>query len=242
MVPKEINSLQHPIVKIFVKLRTSRKFRYEQKHVVIAGIKQVSEAPLVDVLLVRHGFSFHQEAKEVFFVTDAILKKATGLETPEPIAAIVPMPKWESLIGKMKILALDGVSDPGNLGTLLRTALALGWEGAFLTNECVDPFNEKALRSAKGATFSLPLQMGSVKELLELIQGYQAYVADMEGIPLPEIKPSVKTVLILGNEANGVSEEIKKNLSKVTIPISHIESLNVAAAGAILMYNMRHEK
>lgn len=238
MIPKEVSSLQHPIVKTFVKLRTLRKFRYEKKQVVIAGIKQISEAPVLEILLIRKGTPFSRTAKEIFYVTEEILKKVTGLETPEPVAAIVAMPPWRKLEGKNKILALDGIADPGNLGTLLRTALALGWEGAFLTEQCVDPFNEKALRAAKGATFSLPLRMGSVEELLELSKDYQVYVADMEGTPLPNVKPSPKTILILGNEAQGVSEILKNSCPKIAIPISQIESLNVAAAGAILMYEL----
>lgn len=240
MIAKEVTSLQHPIVKTFVKLRSSRKFRYDQQQLVIAGIKQVSERSAVEILLVRKGFSFDKSAKQIFSVTDEILKKATGLETPEPVAAIVPMPKWDNLEGKKKILALDGIADPGNLGTLLRTALALGWDGAFLTEECVDPFNDKALRAAKGATFSLPLRMGTSEELLTLIdKGYQALVADMDGKPLPKIERKENVILILGNEANGVSELLKKKCDKIAIPIVNIESLNVAAAGAILMYNLK---
>lgn len=243
MISKEINSLQHPIVKTFVKLRSSRKFRYEQKQLVIAGIKQISEAPTIEILLVRKGTAPIKTAREVFFVTDEILKKATGLETPEPIAAIVAMPSWDPLLNKKRILALDGISDPGNLGTLLRTALALGWDGAFLTEECVDPFNEKALRAAKGATFSLPLRMGTTEELLQLIKDerYEAWVADMGGTPLPQVKNAAKTILILGNEAQGVSEGLKKNCAAIAVPIEHIESLNVAAAGAILMYQLKGE-
>ncbi|MBS0628791.1 MAG: RNA methyltransferase [Verrucomicrobia bacterium] len=239
MIPKEVSSLQHPIVKTFVKLRTLRKFRYAQKRLVIAGMKQVSEAPAIEVLMIRKGFSFGKSATEIYYVTDEILKKITGLESPEPVAAIVKMPPWRSLEGKKKIVVFDGIADPGNLGTLLRTALALGWEGAFLTEDCVDPFNDKALRAAKGATFSLPLRMGTSEELLELIKDYHSFVADMHGTPLPEVKPKEKVVLILGNEAKGVSEKLKLHCGKVAVPIAHIESLNVAAAGAILMYILR---
>lgn len=238
MIPKEVSSLQHPIVKTFVKLRTSRKFRYERRQLVIAGIKQVSEAKAVEVLLLRNGFSLGKSAKQTFYVTEEILKKVTGLETPEPAAAIVAMPAGSTLEGKRKIVVLDGIADPGNLGTLLRTALALGWDGAFLTEECVDPFNDKALRAAKGATFLLPLRMGNVEELLALMEGYQSFVADMHGTPLPKVKSEEKLILILGNEAKGVSEKLKMHCDKVAVPINNIESLNVAAAGAILMYQL----
>jgi len=238
MIPKEVSSLQHPIVKTFVKLRTSRKFRYEHRQLVIAGIKQVSEAAEVEVLLLRKGFSLGKSAKQIFYVTEEILKKVTGLESPEPAAAIVSMPPWSKLEGKKKIVVFDGIADPGNLGTLLRTALALGWDGAFLTEDCVDPFNDKALRAAKGATFLLPLRIGSVEELLHLMAGTQSFVADMNGTPLPNVKPEENLILILGNEAKGVSEKLKMQCDKVAVPIAHIESLNVAAAGAILMYNL----
>lgn len=82
MIPKEVSSLQHPIVKTFVKLRTSRKFRYEHRQLVISGIKQVSETPEVEVLLLRKGFSLGKSAKQIFYVTEDILKKVTGLESP----------------------------------------------------------------------------------------------------------------------------------------------------------------
>jgi len=241
MLAKEIKSLQHPIVKTFIKLRTSRKFRYAQKKIVITGIKQIKEKKILEVLLTKKESPFSFSAKETFFVTDAILKKVTGLETPEPVAAIVSMPNWSSLEEGKWILGLDGINDPGNLGTLLRTALALGWEGAFLTDTCVDPFNEKALRAAKGATFSLPLKMGTPDELLQFIERKKmiAYIADMKGKPLKEISPSSKTLLILGNEAQGVSKNLKAHFEKICIPIKAIESLNVGAAGAILMYTLK---
>lgn len=239
MLANEISSLQHPIVKYSVKLRSERKVRYENKEVLIAGIKQVQEASEIKTLFVKKGFEAKIKAKEMFLVTEEILKKITGVETPEELAAIVPMPKSASLHGKRWILALDGVSDPGNLGTLLRSALALGWEGAFLTSKCVDPYNDKALRSAKGATFRIPLRMGSDEELIAYIQkeGLRPLVADMEGTPLPAIEKGVKTVLILGSESQGSS--LKEQFDRVSIPIQGIESLNVAAAGAILLYNLR---
>ena len=128
MLTKEINSLQHPIVKTFVKLRNSRKFRYEKKQVVLAGRKLISEAKTLDILLVKKNFPHSFQAHEIFHVNDAILKKVTGLETPEPIAAIAPMPDWEIVTKKNWILILDQINDPGNLGTLLLPS-PFAWEG-----------------------------------------------------------------------------------------------------------------
>jgi len=240
MVPKEISSLQHPIVKTFVKLRTSRKFRYEQKQVVISGIKQIKEAHKVEALLITQECKPFCQAGATYVVTQAILKKISGLENPEPAVAIVAMPPQGDLRGKNWLLGLDGLNDPGNLGTLLRTALALGWEGAFLTERCVDPYNDKALRAAKGATFKLPLQTGTVRELIQLAGDFPSHtwVADREGVPIARIPSSTKGLLILGNEAQGVDPLLKNHFPQVAVPISQMESLNVAIAGSILMYEL----
>ncbi len=236
MLAKEITSLQHPIVKTFVKLRTNRKFRYESGQIVLSGEKLMKESKELDLIISTNKTTL--KAKEIYITTPEILKKATGLENPEGIAALAPMPPFQSLERKNWILVLDGIADPGNLGTLLRSALALGWEGAFLTNDCVDPFNDKALRSAKGATFRLPLQMGTHDDLFALAEGKNVYVADASGKPFSsEKKPN--GVLILGNEGGGVSEKLKKRYTCISIPIDGIESLNVAAAGAILLHELK---
>lgn len=239
MALKEITSLQHPVVKNCVKLRTNRNFRYEKRQIVLSGKKMVREAGSLETLFLKKGTSSHLKADQIFFVTEAILKKISGLETPENIAAIAPMPNWKNLKDKNWIIALDGISDPGNMGTLLRTALALGWEGAFLTESCVDPYNDKALRAAKGATFRLPLQIGNEEKLDQLASGKKVWIADIAGEPFIEIPKEKKGVLILGNEAHGVSQSLKRRYPLISIPIHGIESLNVAAAGAILLYGLK---
>lgn len=241
---EEIVSLQHPIVKTFVKLRTSRKNREENRQIVLPGLKLCQEGGELDLLLVKKGTSPPVAAKKTYQVTEAILKKVTGQENPEPIAALAPMPKEASLEGKTRLLALDQIQDPGNMGTLLRTALALGWEGVFLTHSSVDPFNEKALRASMGASLRMPLRTGSPEELINLAkkESFTPLVADMGGVSLDQLNTPAKPLLILGSEAHGVSPELKASFQTVSIPITGIESLNVAAAGAILMYTLSHER
>lgn len=242
MLAKEISSLQHPIVKYLTKLRTSKELRYEKQHVLIAGKKQVLEAQALELLLVQKDFSFPPlPCQQRYLVSAEILKKITGLSAPEPVAGVVPMPLWDNLQGKKWVVALCSIRDPGNLGTLLRTALALGWEGAFLTEDCADPYNEKALRAAKGATFHLPLRLGTAEELIAYAEkeNQTVWVADMEGTPLSQVKPHPPTMIILGNEAQGVSASLKERFKKISIPIREIQSLNVAAAGAILLYTLK---
>ena len=237
----EITSLQHPLVKYLVKLRTSRAFRKEQNSALISGRKLISELGKVKTLLyTQEAKLLSVKAEKKLLVTPQILKKITGVEEPEPYAAEISLPPPGDLSGKKFLLALDKIADPGNLGTLLRTALALGWEGAFLLEGCVDPFNDKALRAAKGATFHLPLVEGSEQELLELIEknGAHVYLSGMQGKPIDAQKITPPLILVLGSESHGVSFTPKQAVT-LSIPIQAIESLNVATAGAILMYILR---
>ena len=242
-----ISSLQHPLVKHLTKLRKEKIYRNECKSLCIIGEKILAELPssvpikqLLITSQVKLPKSIHSDS--IYVVTEEILKKITGLAQPEPFVAEVAMPKPGHLEGKNWILCLNGISDPGNLGTLLRTALALGWEGIFLTEPCVDPFNDKALRAAKGATFQLPIQQGSLDELLELQKRghWYVWIADMEGTALEKASIHLPTLLILGSESHGASPRLKALFPSVTIPMSgKMQSLNVAMAGAILMFELK---
>jgi len=238
----QIDSLQHPIVKLAVKLRKSKKMRDEQQEVVISGKKLVQEATKRKILFVEQSAPIPPlEADLCYQVSEAILKKITGLVSPEPLAAIVSMSPQDSLVGKKWILVLDEVQDPGNLGTLVRTALALGWEGVFLTDGSADLFNEKAIRAAKGASFRLPYKKGTRDELTSFLNegNFTAFVADMNGSALSKTSFTPPLALILSNEARGASSTMKESFSPLSIPIQEIESLNVAAAGAIFLYTLR---
>ena len=164
----------------------------------------------------------------------------------QPIAswvlAEVPAIAQKPLISYPYILALDGISDPGNLGTLIRTAQALGFNSIFITKESADPFSSKALRAAKGATFNIPLQIGDISELLHFGQNnnYSFYVADTKGQSTFNFQTPL--ILILGNEAVGPSIESKKVGLRLAIPLTgQVESLNVAIAGGILMHKIKVE-
>lgn len=247
MQAKEITSLQHPIVKHLVQLRTERSHRLESGTALILGKKLIEElarhSPL-KTLVIEKDYTPKVEIKahETFVVTAEMMKKISGLQSPEPLAAEILLPPPADLKGKQFLLALDGINDPGNLGTLLRTALALGWEGAFITNGSVDPFNEKALRAAKGATFHLPLCFGDLNELNRLIQenNMHVYLADMHGESIEKIAVKTPVLLLLGSESHGIQPSLKKHFQSLSIPISSkMESLNVAIAGAILMYQLK---
>lgn len=243
----KITSLQHDLVKHFVRLRQNRDYREEHQSVLIMGNKMISEiCPHHHTkMLMVYDTTFippSVKADQVFLVNEAIMQKVTGLLSPEGLVAEVSMPKPASLEGMRYILACDAVSDPGNLGALLRSALALGWQGAFiLTNSC-DPYNDKALRVAKGATFRLPIAIGSWDDLNKVIEKnrLKPFVADIKGTPLNELSSTENALLVMSNESHGLSEEAQRICQKVTIPMpGEMESLNVAVAGAILMYTLK---
>lgn len=230
-----ITSLQHPLVKHLVKLRKDRAYRYDQKSALIEGRKLASELKTKVMLTCREESITDPENQ--ILVTPEIIEKISGMRSPEGIVAEVemaelPMPKLS------RLLVLDGINDPGNLGVLFRTALALGWDAVFLLDGCCDPYNDKALTAARGATFKLPFRQGDWSDLEKIIAPYNLkhYVADMKGQD-PEKVGDEPLLLILGNEARGPSDESRRRSNAVTIPIDKkMESLNVAVAGGILMY------
>jgi len=244
-----ITRINHPLVKHLIKLRKNRGYRYRHRSVLIEGKKLVNE--FLEAWDAKHILTTDPEqlkkttkTKGMYEVTDVIIDKISGLKTPEGVLAEVPMPEESSLLNMRYLIAFDGVSDPGNLGTLFRTALAFGWQGAFLLGNCCDPFNDKALRAAKGATFRLPLRRGTWKQLDEIIKAnqMQSVAADLEGTPLPQFSSQSPLLLILGSEAGGISAQTRKRSLQVTIPIAEVmESLNVSVAGGVLMYALKNK-
>lgn len=244
---KEISSLQHPLVKHLVRLRQNHDYRDEHQTVFVEGIKliqELSQSHHIKTLCATDACLIPENVKtdDAYVVSSAIMQKITSLQNPEGLIAEMEMPQMASLKGMRYIIACDGINDPGNLGTILRSALALGWEGAFLVNNGCDPFNDKALRAAKGATFRMPLAQGSWNDLETLIaeNNLCPLAADINGTKLDKFSSDKGLLLVLSNEAHGLSPEASQHCQRITIPMpGQMESLNVAAAGAILMYTLK---
>lgn len=246
MLAKKIISLQHPLIKHWVSLRSDKAYREEKKRLLLMGEKAIRE--LAEKIPVHALISLNEAPKipcrEAFCVTEGMLEKITGLKNPDGYAAEVSLPEPQDLSNKSALLILDGVSDPGNLGTLLRTALALGWDGVIATPGTVDLFNDKALRAGKGAQFHLPYARLTQEKTAELLKrgGIRPYLADLEGKPLDQADIKRPLALILSREAQGPAPWAERVAEKVTIPMEPgVESLNVAASGAILLYALRPE-
>jgi TrmH family RNA methyltransferase len=241
---KEITSLQHPILKHFVHLRQNRDYREDHRTLVIDGIKPISEVAhqlRIKTLLAYHPdlIPAHIKAETIYLVNEGMMKKVSGMQSPEGLIAEIEMPQPPSLKGLRYIIACDEINDPGNLGTILRTALALGWEGAFILNNSCDLYNEKTVRAARGAVFRLPIVQGSWDTLKSLIKenNLQPLAADITGVSLNGFQSPENVLLVLSNEARGLSENARLNCTPLKIPMpGEMESLNVAIAGGILMY------
>lgn len=238
----EITSLQNPLVKELVRLRQNKRNRLEQGRVLVIGSVVMKElAPWVTPLQVWGPLEEKGSQEIAIHASEGVLKKIAGTtEAPDRIG-VYALPQTQCLQGASRLLLLDRVRDPGNLGTLFRTALALGWDGVLLMESCVDPLHHRAVQASKGAVLRLPFQWVKEKEL-DLWSHKRFLVADLGGEPPQKSESSLPCILVLGNESQGVSPLLKTRGEKVTIPmVGQMESLNVAVAGGILMYCLSKE-
>jgi len=240
MLTKHIQSLQHSLIKDFIKLRKDKNYRYEKKQVLIMGKKMVfelSHLPYEYLICKDPKDAISLKAKNLIVTNETIFQKITGLKSIEPYIAVLPMPNLP-FKNKSYVLILDQISDPGNLGTLFRSALGLGFTGIILTEKSVDPFNDKALRSAKGATFLIPFVHMQKEKITPFLSSSTFFVADLTGNDIKNVSFAPPLALILSHESLGAG--FWKNAQTIKIPMKNkVDSLNVATSGSILMYTMK---
>ncbi len=226
-----IESLENSKIKFLLKLKLSKYRRSEQKFI-CEGAHLVQEARNAGLLIEAYSL----EDKEGYIqVSVPVMKKLCNTNTVVSEIGLCKMKENTKITDK--ILILDGIQDPGNMGSLMRSACAFGFKTLFIGTGSVDIFNDKVIRSSQGAIFKLNYQFGDISEFLNKITHYTTNV--LEGIPLKEIKAEDKVAVILGNEGNGVSKELQAlELDAIYIPMQNTESLNVAIAGSIIMYEL----
>jgi len=180
-------------------------------------------------------------------VTESQFRYISNTRTPQGIAAVVKLPadiyttRLPAGAGR-KILLLEDIQDPGNTGTLIRTAAAFGFSGVILSDKCADPFSPRVIQATAGAVLSLWLRVtGQYLEMVKSLrqQGYPLLAAELNGRDLPDVLQQDKVILALGNEAAGLSPDLREMADyHVRIPIARekAESLNAAVCGGILMY------
>ncbi len=245
MLAKEILSLQHPIVKHLVLIRQNKAYRQEQRSLLITGknvIEELAQLYTFKRVLLQKGYSapFPFKSQETIVVSRAIIEKITSLENPEELVAEIDQPQPSSLVMKNRVLLIDKISDPGNLGTLLRTALAFGWDGVFVLEGSVDLFNDKVVRASKGAIFQLVFDHGNEQDLEQLLQArsWMLLAANTSGQAVEHFVPNSHPLLLaIGNESHGLSDFVSQRFQPVSLPMKgNMESLNAAVAGGIFLY------
>lgn len=242
----EITSLDNQQVKKVTSLH-KKKYRDEYGEFFIEGLKTIREAII-----------YKQDIKSVFYcpqmidydlelpaieVSREVLEKMADTLTPQGILAVCGVPD-NKLEKRNRLLFLDRVQDPGNVGTIIRTADAFGFDGVLLSEGCADVYSPKVVRSTMGSLFHIPIISGvSYDELKSLNIKVYSSTLDTENF-LGNIKIQEPFVLVIGNEGQGISEKIK-NITDEFVKINmegNAESLNASIAAGILMYEFSQKK
>ncbi len=247
---KFISSTTNPYIKHLKKLQTSSKYRSDQGKFLLEGLRPIKDAINAGIIpekvLVSESFKGNIQGGEVIRITDSIAKFLSDTISTQGIMVEMKMPKSNILEltpeKTSTVFFCDGVSDPGNLGTIIRTLEAAGNTCLVLGKGTVDLYNPKTVRSTMSAIFNLPIYFAedSVSALNKLKQmGYKIAGTRMENANLYwEQNLVLPTVIVMGNEANGISGEVMNLCDEfIKIPISgKAESLNVAVATSVIAY------
>lgn len=239
-----INSLDNKKIKKYASLKTS-KGRDEYGLFLVEGYHLVLEAfknnVLVDILLLEGEVIDFNPNFEITYVKENILKKVSSLTNPSNIIGICKINKNTNLKGN-RLLLLDDIQDPGNLGTIIRSACAFNIDTIVLSENTVSLYNDKVIRATQGMIFKINIIICNLGELIPLLKenGYLVLGTNVnDGVDVSEIKSS-KYALIMGNEGRGVQELFQDMCDKnLYIPMnSNCESLNVGVATSILIYEL----
>ncbi|MFK5883566.1 MAG: RNA methyltransferase [Candidatus Izemoplasma sp.] len=229
----EIRSVHNQFIKDVAKL-SQKKYRDQQKLFLVEGYHLYEEAKKSNII--KHVLTTDKniEGNNVVYVTEQIIKKISNNPSAQSVVTVCEN-KFSQVVTD-KVLILEKLQDPGNLGTLLRSALAFGFKTIVLDN-CVDYLNPKVLRSTQGAIFKLSIIKQDTLTFINENNDYEIYGTALNGTALSSLKPAKKVALILGNEGQGLSSKVMgKTTVNITIPIEEIESLNVSVAGSIIMH------
>lgn len=255
-----ITSTSNPQIKKILQLQKKSKVRNEEKLFVVEGFRMFSEVPKERVEKVYISESLYNKKKaelklEKFpleVLTDKVFQYVSDTKTPQGILCVVKQKKCqiEELLETENphFMVLDNLQDPGNLGTIVRTAEGAGVTAVFMSKDCVDIYNPKTIRSTMGSVYRMPFVY--VDDMLQLLEkfrkkGIKTYAAHLKGKNFYDQENYRSgTAILIGNEGNGLREEVAENADiLVRIPMcGQVESLNAAIAASILMFEVYRQR
>jgi TrmH family RNA methyltransferase len=241
-----------PFARKLIRSLHDRKHRYNERMFIAEGEKTCADllksSLSAEFVIVYGGASeycfwlaeqFYENGAEVYTAGHATFEQLTDAKTPQGIFAVVRMPEPDTAF-KNSFIALDGIADPGNIGTIIRTADWFGFKNIVLSPNCADVFNPKTVRATMGSIFSMNLVYNTdLPQFLKEFEG-ETFGATLEAeITLEDCKPNGNFGLILGSESHGISENVRNFLkTEFIIPGSgNAESLNVGIAAGISLYH-----
>ncbi len=259
-----ITSDQNQRIKDLLKLQR-RRVRDRQGRMALEGVRLVEEgfaAGLIQDLFITPALAESQRGRSliqtavghqipVWYCAPHVLQKAGETSANTGVIAVAAIPPWATLAEPMAtdafVVWADGLADPGNLGTIIRTAAAAGAAAVALSAGTVDPWNAKVVRSAMGAAFRIPLLQAPRRELLELFASlsFAIMAADIrDAQAYHQVDLRGRTVIVVGNEATGVHEDtLARAHTRIMLPMAAgVESLNASVAAAILLYECRRQR
>ena len=237
-----LTSKNNPLVKETASLK-EKKGRKELGLFLVEGVKMSKECQIsgfeIDRIFLSENYTGETfDEQKTVRVSQDVLKLLSDEKTPQGVVCRVKIPEKTLKKPTGKCLILDGVSDPANMGAIIRTANAAGYKEIYLTPDCTDPYSPKSVRASMSGIFFTKLYFGTREEIIKTLDGVQIYVADMDGENIFSITPPKQFAIAIGNEGNGISKEIFACASKtIRIPMQETqESLNASVAAGISMY------
>lgn len=237
---ESITSLQNARVKKWTSLHT-KKGRDETGLFLVEGEHLISEAlkaGILETLIIDEENPF--DFDNVIQVTPEIMKKVS--QNVSAVHLIGVCQRKEPTVSDMsRVILLDGVQDPGNVGTMIRTAVSFGFDAVYCSPDTCDLYNDKAIRSTQGALFHIPVIRGNLADLIAQLRndGFRIIATTLEhSKTMSQIENTGKLAFVFGNEGSGVSKAIQQDADeRLRIEMEGFESLNVAVAAGIVMYH-----
>jgi TrmH family RNA methyltransferase len=236
----------------YIQNLSQKKYRQQENLFIAEGTKIIKEAlnsPIINVKKIFavadwiHANKENKSKTEMVPVTQTELERLSQLETPHQVLGLIEMPQRNTFHfhSEKLMLALDGIQDPGNMGTILRIADWFGIKQMICSEDCADIYNSKVVQASMGSIFRTEVFYTSLPQWLQQHANVPVYGAALDGVPLQSCKKMERGILIIGNESKGIRSELTPYISKkITIEkTGETESLNAAVATGIILYQLK---